>query len=140
MEGRHLGLPAIAVSMASHMPEHFETAAKVTTQLIAHMKSVPLPADTILNVNVPDVAFDELAGIRSTRLGHRHAPEGAISQVNPRGQEIFWIGPAGEVADDGPETDFGAIRDGYVSVTPLQIDLTKHDSVNSVEKWLEQLS
>lgn len=140
MEGRHLGRPAIAVSMASHKPAHFATAARVTAELISQMNSVPLPPDTILNVNVPDVAYEALEGIRATRLGKRHPPEGAIREVNPRGENIYWIGGAGEIADDGPGTDFGAIHDGFVSVTPLQIDLTKRESVEPVAKWLEQLS
>ncbi len=140
MEGRHLGRPAIAVSMASHTPRHYATAAKVTAELISKMNSVPLPSDTILNINVPDLAYEELAGIRATRLGTRHPPQGAIREISPRGQNIFWIGGAGDIADDGPGTDFGAVRDGFVSVTPLQIDLTKRDSVEPVAQWLEHLT
>ncbi|MGQ7843733.1 5'/3'-nucleotidase SurE [Granulosicoccus sp. 3-233] len=140
IEGRHLGHPAVAVSMASHAPKHFETAATVMRNLVAHLKEVPLPMDTILNINVPDLPFDELAGLRATRLGTRHPSKEAIKQLSPRGETIFWIGAAGDVADDGPGTDFGAVRDGFVSVTPLQIDLTRMDSVAPVSAWLERLS
>ncbi len=140
MEGRHLGHPAIAVSMASHEPTHYETAARVAANLVAQLKSVPLPADTILNVNVPDMAYDSLQGLRATRLGTRHPSKSAIQQLSPRGETIFWIGAAGDIADDGPGTDFSAVREGFVSVTPLQIDLTKRESVVPVAEWLEQLT
>lgn len=140
IEGRHLGHPAVAISMASHEPKHFDTAARVTRNLVAHLQEVPLPMDTILNINVPDLPFDELSGLRATRLGTRHPSKQSIRQLSPRGETIFWIGAAGDVADDGPGTDFGAVRDGFVSVTPLQIDLTRFDSVAPVAQWLERLS
>lgn len=139
MEGRHLGHPAIALSMASHEPKHFETGAKVAADMVAHLKSVPLPSDTILNINVPDIPYDSIQGLKATRLGTRHPSKSAIRQLNPRGETIFWIGAAGDIADDGPGTDFSAVRDGFVSVTPLQIDLTKRDSVLPVAEWLEQI-
>lgn len=140
IEGRHLGHPAVAVSMASHEPKHYDTAARVLRNLVAHLQEVPLPMDTILNINVPDLPFDELSGLRATRLGTRHPSKESIRQLSPRGETIFWIGAAGDVADDGPGTDFGAVRDGFVSVTPLQIDLTRFDSVAPVSQWLERLS
>lgn len=140
MEGRHLGHPAIALSMASHEPVHYETAARVAAHLVDKLKSVPLPSDTILNVNVPDVAYESIKGLQATRLGTRHPSKSAIRQLSPRGDIIFWIGAAGDVADDGPGTDFGAVRDGFVSVTPLQIDLTKRESIATVADWLEKIS
>ncbi len=140
IEGRHLGHPALAVSMGSHEPKHYDTAARVARNLVAHLKEVPLPMDTILNINVPDLPFDELAGMRATRLGTRHPSKKSIKQLSPRGETVFWIGAAGDIADDGPGTDFGAVRDGYVSVTPLQIDLTRFDSVSPVGDWLARLS
>lgn len=140
IEGRHLGHPAIAVSMGSAEPSHYATAAQVTLNLVAHLKEVPLPSDTILNINVPDVPYDQLKGLRSTRLGTRHPSKGSIKQLSPRGETMYWIGAAGDIADDGPGTDFGAVRDGYVSVTPLQIDLTRFDSVSTVATWLERVS
>lgn len=140
IEGRHLGHPALAVSMASHEPTHYATAARVTRNLVAHLQEVPLPTNTILNINVPDLPFEELAGLRSTRLGTRHPSQNSIRQLSPRGETVYWIGAAGEVADDGPGTDFGAVRDGFVSVTPLQIDLTRFDSIEPVGDWLGDLS
>ena len=140
IEGRNLGHPSIAVSMASHEPTQYETAARVVRDLIAKLKAHPLPEDTILNINVPDLPFDQIKGVIATRLGTRHPSKNAIKMLSPRGETVYWIGPAGDINDDGPGTDFGATRDGYVSVTPLQIDLTRHDSIASTAKWLEQLT
>ena len=140
IEGRHLGHPALAVSMATHEPVHFKTAASVMHTLVAHLREVPLPYDTILNINVPDLPLDQIKGLKATRLGTRHRSKGAIRQMSPRGETLYWIGAAGDIADDGPGTDFGAVRDGFVSVTPLQIDLTRLDSVSPVEKWLDSLT
>lgn len=139
-EGRHLGHPAIAFSMASHEPHHYDTAARVARTLVARLLEAPLPSDTILNVNVPDLPHEKLAGIRATRLGTRHQSRNAIRQTSPRGQEIFWIGAAGDILDDGPGTDFRAVEEGFVSVTPLTTDLTRHDSVTPVDHWLERLA
>lgn len=140
IEGRHLGHPALAVSMAAHEPEHYQSAASVMHTLVAHLREVPLPHDTILNINVPDLPLDQIKGLKATRLGTRHPSKGAIRQMSPRGETLYWIGAAGDINDDGPGTDFGAVRDGFVSVTPLQIDLTRLDSVSPVEKWLDSLS
>jgi len=140
MEGRHLGHPALAVSMATHEPVHYKTAARVMHNLVAHLREVPLPADTILNVNVPDLPFADVKGLQATRLGTRHPSSSAIRQSSPRGETLYWIGAAGEIADDGPGTDFGAIKAGFVSVTPLQIDLTRMDSVAPVAAWLGRLA
>jgi len=140
IEGRNLGHPAVALSMATHEPTHYETAARVAKTLVSRLLEAPLPSDTILNVNVPDVPYDELRGWSATRLGSRHQSRNAIRQTSPRGQEIFWIGAAGDVSDDGPGTDFAAVTDGRVSVTPLQIDLTRHDTLNAIGKWLENVT
>ena len=140
IEGRHLGYPALAVSMATHAPVHFDTAANIMLDIVGHLREAPLPADTILNINVPDLPAKEIKGLRSTRLGTRHPSKSAIRQASPRGEAMYWIGAAGDIADDGEGTDFGAVRDGYVSVTPLQIDLTRYDSVDMIGGWLESLS
>ena len=140
IEGRNLGHPAIAISMASHEPSHYASAARVAKTLVAHLLEAPLPSDTILNVNVPDLPYEALAGWRATRLGTRHQSRNAIRQSSPRGQEIFWIGAAGDILDDGPGTDFAAVAEGFVSITPLQTDLTRHDSVTPVGEWLERLA
>ncbi len=137
VEGRNLGQPAIAVSMASFQPQHFETAAKVVTSLIEHMNKVPLPIDTILNVNVPDVPMDQLKGMRATRLGKRHAAQNATLEPTPRGDTMYWIGPAGAVSDASAGTDFNAVEEGFVSITPLQIDLTRFNAMQGLSDWLE---
>lgn len=138
MEGRFLGLPAIAISLVGHDATHYETAGWVAQQLVARLKASALPADTILNVNVPDLPIDQITGFESTRLGHRHKAEPVIKEYDPRGRAMYWIGPAGEEEDAGPGTDFDAIRRGAVSVTPLQIDLTRYDAIDGVAKWLTE--
>ena len=97
----------------------------------------PLPADTILNVNVPDVPRAELQGVQATRLGHRHRSEPVLKASDPRGRPIYWIGPPGAEQDAGPGTDFHAVRQGFVSVTPLQIDLTQYTALDNLSQWLQ---
>lgn len=138
-EGRSLGLPAIAISLVGEGATHFQAAAQVAVQVVQLLLAHPLPADTILNVNVPDRAFDDLLGFKSTRLGNRHRAEQLVQQSDPRGRPIYWIGPAGGEADAGPGTDFHAVSQGYVSVTPIQIDLTRHASIDSLSEWLTRL-
>ncbi|MDD2767641.1 MAG: 5'/3'-nucleotidase SurE [Methylococcus sp.] len=135
-EGRFLGLPAVAISLAAHNPQHFETAARVAVELLGRIRENPLPADTILNVNVPDIPLAELKGYQATRLGARHKAEPVIRTQDPRGREIFWVGCAGPEADAGPGTDFHAIRNHCVSVTPLQIDLTRYERLSQLGAWL----
>ena len=137
MEGRFLGLPAIAISLASHTGAHYKTAGWVAQKLVSRLKDSALPADTILNVNVPDLPIEQITGIESTRLGHRHKAEPVIKEFDPRGRPMYWIGPAGGEEDAGPGTDFDAIRRGAVSVTPLQIDLTRYDAIDGVSDWLK---
>ncbi len=139
MEGRFFGLPAIAVSLVGKDPEHYDTAARITELLVTKMRSHPLPTDTILNVNIPDVAWADLAGIKATRLGLRHKSEPVIKQTNPRGQTIFWVGPPGPEEDAGEGTDFFAVKHGYVSVTPLMVDLTRHSAIPSISQWLTHI-
>jgi len=136
MEGRHLGLPAIAVSMDSYTPAHFETAAKAVLQLLKTLNQVSFAANTILNVNVPDIPWAEIKGFKATRLGNRHKSEGMIVQDDPRGDPMYWVGPPGEAQDAGEGTDFYAVSQHYVSITPLQIDLTRYDSLGELENWL----
>lgn len=139
MEGRFLGLPAIAVSMVSHDPRHYETAARAVLALLERLEREPLPADTILNVNVPDIPWEEVEGFEATRLGHRHKSEPVIRMSDPRGKPIYWVGPAGEEQDAGPGTDFFAVRNRRISVTPLQVDLTHHASVGAIAGWLGEM-
>jgi len=135
-EGRFLGLPAVAISLAASNPVHFDTAAHVAVTLLLNLVNNPLPQDTILNVNVPDVAIADLKGYQATRLGQRHKAEPVIKSHDPRGRIIYWVGPPGAEQDAGIGTDFYAINAGYVSVTPLQLDLTWYERVNAIQAWL----
>ncbi len=135
-EGRFLGLPAIAISLGSSNPTHFATAAGVAVTLLRRVQEQPLPPDTILNVNVPDIAPERVRGYQSTRLGQRHKAEPVIKTLDPRGRVIYWVGSAGPEQDAGPGTDFFAVRNHYVSVTPLQIDLTRYERVSMIAEWL----
>jgi len=136
MEGRFLGLPAIAVSLVGREGRHFETAARVVLWLLEKLKSHPLPTDTILNVNVPDISYEQLDGFEATRLGHRHKAEPVIKSADPHGNAIYWVGPSGAEADAGPGTDFHAVRQNRVSVTPLHVDLTRHVTLAHLASWL----
>lgn len=136
MEGRFLGLPAIAVSMNSHEGKHYDSAARAVLDLLKRLGHMPLPANTILNVNVPHLPWSEIKGVQATRLGHRHKSEPMIRSHDPRGRPIYWVGAAGPEQDAGPGTDFHAVRSGYVSVTPIQVDLTRYDAIDTVANWL----
>ncbi|TPE52806.1 5'/3'-nucleotidase SurE [Maribrevibacterium harenarium] len=138
MEARHLGRPAIAISLVGN--QYFDTAAKVALTLLQQSERLSLPAKSILNVNVPDVPYEQIKGMKATRLGHRNQAQPAISAQHPRGVESYWIGALSEPDDAGPETDFYAIHEGWVSVTPLHADMT-HQSVKSqLSDWLESVS
>jgi 5'/3'-nucleotidase len=141
IEGRFLGLPAVAISLctAPDAESHFETAARVACQLVEQLVRRPLEQPLILNVNVPNLPFAALRGFRSTRLGFRHRSEPILPARDPRGRPVYWVGPAGPEQDAGPGTDFEAIAQGCVSVTPLQIDLTRHSALPAVQHWLEAL-
>ena len=140
MEGRFMGLPALAISLVGDEPVHYETAAAVVIKLIKNLQKKPLSSNTILNINVPDLPLDQIKGIEVTRLGQRHKSEPVIKDQDPRGRLIYWIGPPGAEQDGGDGTDFHAIRNGYVSVTPIQVDLTHYDSLDKVSAWLGNLS
>jgi 5'-nucleotidase len=140
IEGRHLGEPAIAVSMASFEPQHLASAARAVVDIVVHLREVPLPADTILNINVPDVPYEQMKGFQATRLGTRHPSENATRMISPRGETLFWIGAAGDIWDAGEGTDFGATEAGWVSVTPLTTDLTRQDGIAPVSDWLTRLN
>ena len=137
-EGRFLGYPAMALSIASYTPRHFETAARVAVQLVQRLCDQPLSAESILNVNIPDLPFGELQGMCATRLGHRHKAEPVVKDEDPRGRPIYWVGPAGAEQDAGPGTDFHAVRNGFVSITPLQVDLTRHQALPALADWLRE--
>ena len=136
MEGRFLGLPAVAVSINSFQPEYTEDAAAVTRALVKQIIDTPIPEDVILNVNIPNVPLAQIQGFTTTRLGNRHKAEPAIMMHDPRGKPIFWVGAAGPEQDAGPGTDFYAVSNNYVSVTPLHVDLTRYNAMDAVKDWL----
>lgn len=136
-EGRFLGLPALAVSLSGREEKYYDSAARATAEIIRKLLIKPLPEDTILNVNVPDLPWPEIRGFQATRLGFRHRAEPVVQQRDPSNQKIYWVGPVGLAQDAGEGTDFYAIKNGFVSVTPLQIDLTRHEGVESLQYWLD---
>jgi 5'-nucleotidase len=135
-EGHLLGIPSIAVSLTSKIGRHFGTAAAVVIELLRRHGRQPL-GGWLLNVNVPDLPLGEIKGYRMTRLGRRHKAESVIKTETPRGETCYWVGAAGPAADAGEGTDFHAVEHGYVSVTPLQIDLTHHAELPRVAQWLD---
>ena len=138
MEGRFLGLPAVAMSLATrdHRGEHYETAARAAVEIIARLQKDPLPADTILNVNVPDIPWSEVRGFEVSRLGNRHRSEPCVQQADPRGRTWWWIGAAGPEQDAGPGTDFNAVRSGNIAITPINVDLTRYQALEQVASWV----
>jgi len=142
MEGRFLGFPAVAFSLANLNHDeckYYETAGKVAQKIIEHLIKKPLGTHTILNVNIPDVPFETLRGFDVTRLGTRHRAAPTISMTDPRGHQVYWIGPAGDQEDAGPGTDFYAIEHNKVSITPLRLDLTDYQISDQLTEWAEKL-
>ncbi|GIX21619.1 MAG: 5'-nucleotidase SurE [Gammaproteobacteria bacterium] len=137
IEGRFLGHPAVAVSLCGRNPRHWASAARIARDLVERLCRRPLPPETILNVNVPDRPLEALGEWRVTRLGARHRAERVLRDQDPRGESIYWIGPAGAEADAGPGTDFHAVNTGCVSITPLKVDLTHHAQIAPLARWLQ---
>ncbi|MGH1461700.1 MAG: 5'/3'-nucleotidase SurE [Neptuniibacter sp.] len=137
MEGRHLRYPAIAISSSSFHPQYYEVAAQVAKDLVENIKTLNLAPRTVLNVNVPDCTADEIAGVHVTRLGHRTAADKPVETADPRGRVRYWIAGAGAAADREPGTDFFAIDEGYVSITPLHVDMTEYSGMDNLGEWLE---
>lgn len=136
MEGHLLGIPSIAISMSQHNSRHFETAARVAVELVEHYIKNGFKSSTLLNVNVPDIPYDELKGRVVTRLGKRHKAEPVIQLKTPRGETMYWVGPAGQPNDGGEGTDFYAVTNNQVSISPIQVDLTKHTQLTEISDWL----
>jgi 5'-nucleotidase len=137
-EGYLLGIPAIAVSLVGREFKHFATAARVAHDMVARLAREPFGAPVLLNVNVPDVPFAALNGIEVTRLGRRHKAQPVVTGKNPRGETVYWVGPAGAAREAGPGTDFNALERGAVSVTPLQVDLTHGNQIPLVTNWISK--
>ncbi len=138
-EGRHMGMPAVAVSLVGKKEQHYQTAAVVAAKIILRLKEHPLPADQILNINVPDIPLSQLKGVKVTRLGHRHKAETMKNMQDPWGRDIYWYGSLGQELDGGEGTDFHAVANGFASITPLTVDMTAHKSLSAMSNWLEDL-
>jgi len=139
MEGRFLACPAIAISSTSFQPQYFNAAIQVIKQLLSQINDYPNNANMILNVNVPDLPWQAIKGLQVTRLGQRHRAEPVYKQKDPRGKDIYWVGAPGAEQDAGEGTDFHAIRQGFVSITPLHIDLTRHQALAHTEHWVNNI-
>jgi 5'-nucleotidase len=142
IEGRFLGISAVAISLAMQpdSDRNFSAAAEVARMIVQQLLRKPPEQALILNVNVPDLPISMIKGFRTTRLGFRHQSEPVVRAQDPRGRPVYWVGPAGGHQDAAEGTDFHAIQNGYVSVTPLQIDLTRHAAIPAVQSWLEDLN
>lgn len=138
MEGYLLDIPSFAVSMSQHNATHFQTAARITVELVQHYGKTALKSPTLLNINVPDIPYDEIQGRSITRLGKRHKAEPVIQLKTPRGETVYWVGAAGQPNDGGEGTDFYAIAHNHVSISPIQVDLTKHNQLAELKDWINK--
>lgn len=137
-EGFLFGVPSLAVSLADVSDGNFLTAARVVVDMVERFAKNKLKAPILLNINVPDIKYNQLRGIDVTRLGRRHKAEGVVKSQTPRGNTVYWVGAAGAAQDAGEGTDFFSVQNDRVSITPLQIDLTQYDQLNLVKTWLDQ--
>ena len=135
-EGYLLGIPSIAISLTSHEGKNFDAAGLVARQLVERFQKTPVSAPVLLNVNVPDLPYAALLGQVVTRLGRRHKAEPVVKVKSPRNETVYWVGAAGAAADAGPGTDFHAVENAMVSITPLQIDLTHTGQLSMIQDWL----
>lgn len=136
MEGHLFGIPSIAFSLIEKGWSHLDSAARVARDLVEKVAREPLAAGTLLNVNIPNVPYEALKGTRVTRLGKRHPSEPVIKSATPYGEPVYWIGPVGKIRDSASDTDFGAVADLAVSLTPLRFDLTSYDSIGTMQRWV----
>jgi len=137
MEGRSLGFPAVAISLAGTECKHYDVAANFMLTLLQQIRSHRLDSNIILNVNVPDRVYSEIKGIKLTRLGSRHRADTVVPSLDPKGETVYWIGPPSEPQDVGDGTDFAAVEAGYISITPLVADLTAYKSMEDLHSWVE---
>lgn len=138
MEGYLLDIPSFAVSMSQHNATHFETAARITVELVQHYGKTALKSPTLLNINVPDIPYEDIQGRSITRLGKRHKAEPVVQLKTPRGETVYWVGAAGQPNDGGEGTDFYAIAHNHVSISPIQVDLTKHSQIAELNNWISK--
>lgn len=138
IEGRFLGLPSIAFSLCSRDPAYLKTAERVAADLVQRVLNDPLDSSTVLNVNIPACRYEDLQGYELVRLGARHVAEPLIPDTGDDKHELYWIGAAGKGADAGPGTDFYAISENKVTLTPLHIDLTHHEACAEINHWMNR--
>lgn len=138
-EGRYLGFPAMAFSLMGPNFDYYDTGGKVAQKLLEHVQKHPLAPDTILNVNIPDIPFSKIEGFQITRLGNRHRAEPVVKAQDPRGRPVYWVGPAGPEEDAGEGTDFHAVHNNFVSITPLQVDLTRYTVLDELKEWIQKI-
>ncbi len=136
-EGYLLGIPSIAISLTSFEGKNFATAGRIARELVERFIKQPITEPILLNVNVPDIPYAELKGHEVTRLGRRHKAEPVVKTISPRNETVYWVGAAGAAADAGAGTDFNAVERGFVSITPLQIDLTHAAQIAGVQRWMK---
>jgi len=136
MEGHLFGIPSMAFSLVDKGWAHLDSAAHWAGRVLERYVDAPLPAPLLLNVNLPSVPVEAVKGIAGTRLGKRHPSEPVVCSHNPRGETIYWIGAAGGAKEAGPGTDFHSTAEGWVSITPLQIDLTEDEQLPVVSRWV----
>ena len=139
MEGRFLGRTALAVSLVGDKVINFDTAVKVVRKIVEGMILNPMDTDLLLNINIPDLPYERLGQLEVTRLGQRHKSEPAVKMNDPKGRTIYWVGPVGPGVDEGPGTDFYAVSQGNVSITPLQVDLTRYTLIEELAGWITEL-
>lgn len=139
MEARFLGRPALALSLAGENPVHFDAAVRATVKFVRAMIEKPLDPDLLLNINFPDVPYEQYGKWEVTRLGHRHKSEPAMRMQDPKKRTVYWVGPPGPGQDAGPGTDFHAVARKNISVTPLQVDLTRHGVLDYMSNWLRSV-
>jgi len=138
MEGYLLGVPSVAFSLVEKGNAHMESAARVARDIVERYIANPWPVPMLLNVNIPNLPYDQIGPAEVTRLGKRHHAEPVIPAENPRGETVYWIGRAGASRDNGPGTDFYAVSNGRVSISPLHIDLTATKDLEATRRWLSQ--
>jgi len=137
MEGFQCGLPAIAFSLAGKGYAHLDSAARVAAEIVERFLDNKLGLEhCLLNVNIPPIPYDDMQGYECTRLDKRHHAEPVIPTQNPKDETVYWIGPPGGAKDAGPGTDFYAVKQGKISISPLKADLTHTEQMKTLADWL----
>ncbi|MBI5827579.1 MAG: 5'/3'-nucleotidase SurE [Deltaproteobacteria bacterium] len=133
MEGTLLGIPSVAISLAARADFDFKAAAAFALRIVKHVFRKGLPKDTLLNVNVPQVR--NIKGYRITKQGKRFFSDAIVEKVDPRGKKYYWIGGDMQRWEGGADTDFHAVSKGYISITPVHLDMTNYASIDELKKW-----